>query len=132
MEPITPEMLYDAIREPGWTQARAIDVLRINPRTWNRWMRGLSPIPFPEYELLRLLAGGFVPAGGVAWEGWRFANGKLWSPHGWDFDPIDLTHLAWIRLNSPELFYARATPPRPVAAPANVLPFPDPRLIVKG
>lgn len=85
METITPAMLREAVCAPGWNKAKAIELLEIHPRTWVRWMRGLSPIPRAPYMLLRLLARGELPQGGETWEGWRFVRGFLVSPENIEF-----------------------------------------------
>ena len=128
---ITPSELYDAIAVPGWNTEKAIETLRIHQRTWQRWMSGETPIPYCAYQLLYVLASGYIPSAGKRWEGWRFLREKLWSPEGWDFDPIDLHHLAWIRLNNPDIFYAYVDNRQSETRDYNVLPFPNPELIRK-
>ena len=85
MKTIAPEMLREAICAPGWNRAEAIEFLEVHPRTWSRWLCGLSPIPRAPYMLLRLVARGELPQGGEAWEGWRFVRGLLFSPENIGF-----------------------------------------------
>lgn len=93
METITPAMLYEAVCAPGWNRVKAIELLEIHPRTWARWMNGLSPIPVAPYLLLRLVAHGELPQGGEAWEGWRFVRGLLVSPENIEFSAGEIRAL---------------------------------------
>ncbi len=61
--------------------------LHVTERTLHNWMAGKHAIPFAAYKLLRLLNRMDLP--GQAWAGWCFYDGKLWSPEGRSFNPVD-------------------------------------------
>ena len=61
--------------------------LHVTERTLHNWMAGKHDIPFAAYKLLRLLNRMDLP--GQAWAGWSFYDGKLWSPEGRSFNPVD-------------------------------------------
>ncbi len=44
-------------------------------------------MPYSAYRLLRIMSGFELP--GPAWEGWSMHSGKLWTPEGFGFEPVD-------------------------------------------
>lgn len=66
----------------GWTHEQTYTYLNVDRRTYERWLSGRSRIPFMAYELLRIVVAGQLPATGKDWHGWRFYDGKLFSPEG--------------------------------------------------
>jgi hypothetical protein len=71
----------------GMDLAACAKYLHVTERTLHNWLSGKHDIPFAAYKLLRLLNRMDLP--GQAWDGWCFSNGKLWSPEGRSFDPVD-------------------------------------------
>ncbi|WP_081770825.1 VC1465 family Xer recombination activation factor [Comamonas aquatica] len=71
----------------GMDLAACAKYLHVTERTLHNWLSGKHDIPFAAYKLLRLLNRMDLP--GQAWDGWCFRSGKLWSPEGRSFDPVD-------------------------------------------
>jgi len=71
----------------GMDLAACAKYLHVTERTLHNWLSGKHDIPFVAYKLLRLLNRMDLP--GQAWDGWCFRSGKLWSPEGRSFDPVD-------------------------------------------
>jgi transcriptional regulator with XRE-family HTH domain len=91
---ITPEELYQVrYVRGGLSCARARALVGVSRRTWSRWERGEARIPTAAVNLLRLVAAGELPAGGPAWNGWRFYKGELVSPEGIGFEPGEIRAL---------------------------------------
>ncbi len=70
---------------PTWSAS----VCGVHRTTLGRWLSGVSPIPRAALNALRA-ADGRSPGMGGQWDGWRFVDGVLWSPEGYQFTPHDL------------------------------------------
>lgn len=62
-------------------------LLRVTERTVYAWFSGKTTVPFAAYKLLRIMNRFELP--GDAWAGWHMHSGKLWTPEGFSFDPVD-------------------------------------------
>jgi hypothetical protein len=73
--------------------------LRVHRRTLSRWLKGESRVPASALVTLRAVAFGQMPGRKreQAWNGWYFADGKLWSPEDVWFEPGDLRALPYLR-----------------------------------
>lgn len=67
--------------------ARTVGVHRT---TLGRWLAGQVKPPRTALQVLRMAAFGQVVGMGGQWEGWRFNDGLLWSPEGYQFTSGDL------------------------------------------
>lgn len=71
----------------GLTPETAAQALHVTPRTVRYWISGKTLVPYAAYRLLRVMAGAELPCPG--WDGWHMHSGKLWSPEGHGFGPLD-------------------------------------------
>lgn len=71
----------------GLTPETAAQALHVTPRTVRHWITGKTLVPYAAYRLLRVMAGAELAC--PAWTGWHMHSGKLWSPEGYGFDPLD-------------------------------------------
>lgn len=88
---------YDAFREIlrlcRLSKPEVADLLRVSLRTVQYWEKGQASIPYAAFKLLRILTGYALP--GNEWHGWMFHGGRLISPDGKTFTPVDLAMLHW-------------------------------------
>ena len=70
--------------------------LNVHRTTVQRWQRGLVRIPGAKHQAIRMLLGD-LPGTAGAWSGWRFWQGKLWSPGGDRFSAGDVLSLVFLR-----------------------------------
>ncbi len=73
--------------ESGLGVADVAKYLHVTPRTVRYWFSGHSMVPYSAYRLVRILARYELP--GAAWHGWLLHSGKLWTPEGHGFEPLD-------------------------------------------
>jgi hypothetical protein len=59
--------------------------LQVTERTVYAWFSGKTAVPYAAYKLLRILSRFELPG----WPGWHMHSGRLWSPEGFGFDPVD-------------------------------------------
>jgi hypothetical protein len=72
------------------TEAQARHLSAVNRTTFDRWQRGESSAPTATLQLIRMHALGEPPGGwSNDWDGFRFQNGLLVTPHG-ELSPGDL------------------------------------------
>ena len=71
----------------GLTPDTAAQALHVTPRTVRYWISGKTLVPYAAYLLLRVMARAELPCPG--WDGWHMHSGKLWSPEGHGFGPLD-------------------------------------------
>ena len=89
-------------RTAGMTQKEAAAFLGVTVRTIRNWETGAARIPYPDFRLVRMGAGGIVHVSG--WDGWRFGrDGALFSPEGRSFQPWELRQL-WLVFRMAEHF----------------------------
>jgi hypothetical protein len=70
---------------PTW----AASVCGVHRTTLSRWLSGAVPLPRAALNALRA-ADGRAPGMAGQWDGWRFVDGVLWSPEGYQYRPGDL------------------------------------------
>ena len=70
---------------PTMNQADAAKLCGVCIRTYRRWEKGIRKAPRWAYKLLESYAIGQLPNAGKKWQGWRFYDGRLWSPEDRDF-----------------------------------------------
>lgn len=73
--------------EAGLNIDQVAQMLHVTPRTVRYWFSGKTKVPFAAYKLLRILNRFELP--GELWAGWHMHSGKLWTPEGYGFEPID-------------------------------------------
>jgi hypothetical protein len=78
---------------------RSEDLLRVHRTTLKRWLNAQSRIPDAALLTLRAAAFGQMPGRKreQAWNGWYFADGKLWSPEDVWFEPGQLRALPYLK-----------------------------------
>lgn len=92
----------------GMTREQAQALVGVSRRQWTRYETGESRIPKSVYELLRIIAAGFLPpTAGDAWHGWSFFRGELYSPEGNGFRPGDVRAIPYLWMQVDE--YRRKT-----------------------
>ena len=79
-----------ACREAGLTIDQVAQTLHVTPRTVRYWFAGTTAVPFAAYKLLRILNRFELP--GESWAGWHMHSGRLWTPEGFGFEPVDGLH----------------------------------------
>jgi hypothetical protein len=62
----------------GHDRAGAAKLLHVTPCTVFNWETGRVAVPYAQFKLLRLLTRSELAD--VAWAGWCFNRGTLWSP----------------------------------------------------
>lgn len=85
--PKPPPELRSLVDEVGPTWAAS--VCGVHRTTLGRWLSGAVPVPRAALNALRAAAGR-APGMGGHWDGWRFVDGVLWSPEGYQYRPGDL------------------------------------------
>jgi len=59
--------------------------LQVTERTVYAWFSGKTAVPYAAYRLLRIMSRFELPG----WPGWHMHSGKLWTPEGFGFEPVD-------------------------------------------
>ena len=79
---IAPENFKRLRLSLGMTRTQCAAYLRANPHTVYKWEKGLSPVPYTEFELLRLVLESVnFRMSHAIWDGWFISeNGALHSP----------------------------------------------------
>lgn len=98
---IGPQALRDLYWLRGGMSARqARELVGVDRRTWRRWEAGAARIPHAAVALLKVVAGGELPAAaGTQWDGFRFVRGALYTPDGIEITAGDVRALAYQRIN---------------------------------
>lgn len=84
-------MTFEEAKDLAWWNVSEIaEFFGVSNQTVNRWIKK-NDAPVAVIRCLEVLAG-YFPAHSkrAAWYGWRFNNGRLWSPDGDSFLPGDL------------------------------------------
>lgn len=106
---IAPENFHHLRRSLGLSLKQCAAYLRVSGRTIAGWESGKSPVPFAEFELLRLiLESPTFKISHTDWSGWFIdANGVLHSPDigGKGFTP---EQLVWLSMNRSEAALLRS------------------------
>ncbi|OGS94743.1 MAG: hypothetical protein A3H31_02730 [Gallionellales bacterium RIFCSPLOWO2_02_FULL_57_47] len=91
---IGPDNFKNLRRSLGLTVTQCAAYLRADPSTLHKWEKGVSPVPFAEFELLRLVLESVrFKTAHVKWDGWFISDdGALHSPDigGKGFTPEQL------------------------------------------
>lgn len=75
-------------------ERRLMRELSLHRTTIMRWRRGKVTVPPAQLRALRAMA--YDVGVDTDWEGWRFHNGKLWSPSGIYYTPGELESLVYV------------------------------------
>lgn len=75
------------LAEAGLKVPDAAKALQVTERTIYAWISGKTAVPYSAYRLLRVMHCFELP--GRGWDGWSMHSGKLWTPEGFGFDPLD-------------------------------------------
>ncbi len=72
---------------------KAFEIAKVHRRTFQRWLDGESSPPDAVMDLLRIVALGEPPD--HAFKGWRFSQGKLYSPFNYKrgFEPAEIIQI---------------------------------------
>lgn len=89
--------------------------------TWWRWKSGRQTPPLAVVNLLRIVVKGELPQGGEPWGRWRFFNGRLYDPAGYEHTPGSIESWFWTRQRLDALRYEQQ---RPTTLPPNVARLP--------
>ncbi|MBI5658037.1 MAG: hypothetical protein HZC43_00430 [Nitrosomonadales bacterium] len=107
MMTIGPENFMFARLALGMTQEQCAAYLRTTTTTIHRWESGLAPVPFAEFELLRLvLESVSFKFSHPEWDGWFMSQkGELVSPIAGDccYTPSDLNLLPYTHAKNSRL-----------------------------
>ncbi|MGJ7499351.1 VC1465 family Xer recombination activation factor [Variovorax sp. ZT5P49] len=71
--------------DAGLKVPQVAQALQVTERTVYAWFSGKTAVPYAAYKLLRILNRFELPG----WPGWHMHSGKLWTPEGFGFDPVD-------------------------------------------
>lgn len=80
---------------PTWAEG----YLRVHRTTLKRWLDGKARVPESALVTLRAVAFGQMPGRKAerCWDGWYFADGKLWSPEDTWFEASELRALPYLK-----------------------------------
>lgn len=73
----------------GLTADDVANFLQVTPRTVHLWISGRVRIPYAAYKLMRLQLRYELP--GEAWHGWHLSAGRLYTPEGFELNPVEFT-----------------------------------------
>lgn len=92
--PLTPlQEVHDLVERIG--ERRALYELNVHRTTLGRWLKGQVPVPAAALRHLRQLA--YDVGADPEWQGWRFRDGLLHSPEGYEFTPGDLYAIRFLK-----------------------------------
>lgn len=81
-------------RVGGFRQEEAAAICGVSPRTWRAWESGARRMPRATWAWFKANAStGFELT--REWEGWRFHEGRLWSPEEVGFTPGQIRAIPW-------------------------------------
>lgn len=80
---------------PTWAEG----YLRVHRTTLKRWLDGKTRVPESALVTLRAAAWGQMPGRKAerCWDGWYFADGRLWSPEDTSFEASELRAIPYLR-----------------------------------
>ena len=81
-----------ACSNAGLSIDQVAQTLHVTTRTVRHWFSGKTAVPFAAYKLIRILNRLELP--GDRWAGWHMHSGKIWTPEGFGFEPVDGLHWA--------------------------------------